>query len=125
MRYSAQELFDLLNEQDECNWIEAKRGSESSVSAMETVCAFCNEPGMGGGYMLIGIAAGESAETPQYKVVGVKDPDKFQKDFSTQCASMFNLAIRPELSVEEVSGFIIIKILIHEVAGVRVVPSCL
>ncbi len=116
MNYSVKELFDLLNEQDECNWIEAKRGSESSVSAMETVCAFCNEPGMGGGYILIGIAADESAETPQYKVVGVKDLDKFQKDFSTQCASMFNLAIRPELSIEEVSGLIVIKILIHELA---------
>lgn len=56
MNYSAQEIFDILNEQDECTWIEAKGGSESSHSVMETVCSFSNEPGLGGGYILMGVA---------------------------------------------------------------------
>ena len=56
MNYSAQEIFDILNEQDECTWIEAKGGSESSHSVMETVCSFSNEPGLGGGYIIMGIA---------------------------------------------------------------------
>lgn len=43
--YSVLELFQLLNQQDECDWIEAKGGHESSHSVMETVCSFSNEPG--------------------------------------------------------------------------------
>ena len=54
--YTAQELFDILNDQDECDWIEAKGGSESTHSVMETVCSFSNEPNLGGGYILMGIA---------------------------------------------------------------------
>lgn len=54
MNYSAQEIFDILNERDECTWIEAKGGSESSHSVMETVCSFSNEPGLGGGYIIMG-----------------------------------------------------------------------
>ena len=54
--YTAQELFELLNQQDECEWIEGKGGPESSHSVMETVCAFSNEPGLAGGYILMGVA---------------------------------------------------------------------
>ena len=53
MNHTAQELFEILNDQDECPWIEAKGGSDSSHSVMETVCAFANEPGLGGGYILM------------------------------------------------------------------------
>jgi len=112
--YKAQELFELLNAQDECPWIEAKGGSESSHSVMETVCAFSNEPGLGGGYILMGIAEDNSVLFPQYKVSGVSDPDKFQKDFSTQCAGMFNLPVRPEISIENIAGKTIIKVCVHE-----------
>lgn len=42
MGYTAQELFEILNDQDECPWIEAKGGSDSSHSVMETVCTFAN-----------------------------------------------------------------------------------
>ena len=34
MKHTAQELFDILNEQDECIWIEAKSGSESSLAVI-------------------------------------------------------------------------------------------
>jgi len=114
MNYTAKELFELLNEQDECPWIEAKGGSESSHSVMETVCAYCNEPGLGGGYILIGIAEDTMSLFPQYKVVSVKDPDKFQKDFATQCAGMFNMSVRPEVYVEKIGVNIVIKIWVSE-----------
>jgi hypothetical protein len=32
--YSAKDLFELLNLQDECDWIEAKGGKENSHSVM-------------------------------------------------------------------------------------------
>jgi ATP-dependent DNA helicase RecG len=114
MNYSAQEIFDILNEQDECTWIEAKGGSESSHSVMETVCSFSNEPGLGGGYILMGVAIDKSGLFPQYKVVGVNDPDKFQRDFATQCASMFNTPVRPEVAVERISNKNVIKIWVNE-----------
>jgi len=114
MTYSAQELFELLNEQDECPWIEAKGGSESTRAVMETVCAYCNEPGLGGGYILLGAAADETALFPQYKIVPVADPDKFQRDFATRCAGMFNLPVRPQLFVEKVNGSTVIKVWVDE-----------
>jgi len=108
------QLFDLLNQQDECPWIEAKGGSTCSHSVMETVCAYCNEPGLGGGYILMGIAVDEAAMFPQYRVSGVIDPDKFQRDFATQCAGMFNIPVRPDVTVETISGKTVIKIWINE-----------
>jgi len=114
MRYSVYQLFDLLNQQDECPWIEAKGGSTCSHSVMETVCAYCNEPGLGGGYILMGIAGDETALFPQYRISGVTDPDKLQRDFATQCAGMFNIPVRPEVSVENVSGKTVIRIWVNE-----------
>lgn len=53
--YTAQELFELLNELDETESLEAKSLHEDSTrSIMESVCAFSNEPGMGGGVILLG-----------------------------------------------------------------------
>lgn len=114
--YSAQELIELLNQQDECDWIEAKGGSESSHSVMETVCSYSNEPGLGGGYILLGVAEDKSQLFPQYKTVNITDPDKFQKDFVSQCSSMFNLPVRPKLTVENVHGDTVIKIKVDELA---------
>lgn len=51
---SAAELFEELNAVDESNRIEAKRASDVGKSVMETVIAFANEPGLGGGYLLLG-----------------------------------------------------------------------
>jgi hypothetical protein len=50
---SAAELFEELNAVDESNRIEAKRASDVGKSVMETVIAFANEPGLGGGYLLL------------------------------------------------------------------------
>jgi len=44
MESTAQELYDLLNDSDECRFIEAKTASDKSRSILETVCAFANEP---------------------------------------------------------------------------------
>lgn len=76
--YSAQDLVELLNKQDECNWIEAKGGHEPSHSVMEKVCAFANEPGLGGGYILLGAAEDKTSSIPYYKTINIADPDKSQ-----------------------------------------------
>ena len=114
MDYTAQELFELLNDTDECPFVEAKGGHESSHSVMETVCAYSNEPGLGGGYILLGVALDETSLFPQYKTVSVTDPDKFQRDFASQCASMFNIPVRPRVSVEKVNRDTVIKVWVDE-----------
>lgn len=114
--YTAEELFQLLNQQDECDWIEAKGGHESSHSVMETVCSFSNEPGLGGGYIILGIAEDKTTLFPHYKTVHIADPDKFQRDFVTQCSSMFNIPVRPKVTVERVHGDTVIKIYVPELA---------
>ena len=113
--YSAQELFEILNESDECVWIEAKGHSDSSTSIMETVCSYSNEPGLGGGYILMSISADNSDSAPtQYKVDPLPDPDKIQSDIATQCASMFNIPVCPQIAIEKINGLLAIKIWVDE-----------
>lgn len=100
---SAAELIQQLNYTDECNWIEAKRGSAIDRSILESVCAFSNEPGLGGGYILLGVEQEELSLFPTYYASGVEQSDKIQLDLSTQCASMFNQPIRPTIQVESVN----------------------
>lgn len=47
---TALELLESLNLLGEQERLEAKRASESGKSVLETVCAFANEPGLGGGH---------------------------------------------------------------------------
>ena len=62
--YSAQELFDRLNDIDETENVEAKSlVSDTSRSIMETVCSFSNEPGLGGGVILLGIAENRDSDS--------------------------------------------------------------
>jgi len=101
---SAIELIQQLNYTDECNWIEAKRGSAIDRSILETVCAYSNEPGLNGGYIILGVEQENSSLFPTYYVSGVEQSDKIQLDLSSQCASMFNQPIRPTIFVETVHG---------------------
>ena len=55
MTRSAEDLFAGTAAVDESHRIEAKRASQIDRSTMETVVAFSNEPGLGGGYLLLGV----------------------------------------------------------------------
>lgn len=94
------EIIDTLNHSDEHSSLEVKKGSEVGKSFLETICAFSNEPNLGGGIIVLGIEEEEHSLFPTYKVVGVDDVDKIQKDIATQCASSFNQSIRPKITVE-------------------------
>src|SRR5690554_3446216 len=95
-----QEILDTLNQSDEHSSLEVKKGSEIGKSILETICAFSNEPNLGGGIIVLGIEEEEHSLFPTYKVVGVDNIDKIQKDIATQCASTFNQSIRPKITVE-------------------------
>lgn len=108
-------LITRLNATDECTNIEAKKGGSISHSIMETVCSFSNEPGLGGGYILLGVERDEGSLFPYYTVTGIKNADKLNLDLSTQCASIFNSPVRPELETEQMSnGKLLIKVFIPE-----------
>ncbi len=92
---SVKELLKELNEVDESILIEAKKGSAIDKSILETVCAYSNEPNLGGGYILLGVELLENTLFPEYEVTGISNSDKLQLDLSSQCASVFSQPIRP------------------------------
>lgn len=113
---SAQELLDELNASDESPRIEAKRAREIGKSVLETVIAFANEPGMDGGYLLLGVdwSINDKGDTV-YRPEGVPDPDKLQRDLASQCASMLSFPLRPEISVERIDGKTLVVVYVAEV----------
>jgi ATP-dependent DNA helicase RecG len=111
---TALELLQSLNLLDETERIEAKRASETGKSLLETVCAFANEPGLGGGWLLLGVEREEQALSPSYQVEGVPQPDKLCADLATQCRESFNLPVRIELSTEQVNGLAVVVAFVPE-----------
>lgn len=108
------ELFDQLNILDEHPRIDAKTASEVGKSVMETICAYANEPGMGGGHLLLGVKECEEPQGNKYCVVGIENPDKIQQDLANQCSSRFNRVIRPECFVETIEGKTVIGVFVSE-----------
>ena len=113
---TAKELFDELNSWDENRRIEAKSASAVGKSMMETVCAFANEPGLRGGYLLLGAKRTGLTEDgkPVYAPENIENTDKVQSDFVAMCNSMFNVRIRPIINVEEYLGKTVIVVKIEE-----------
>ncbi|WP_418264193.1 ATP-binding protein [Flavobacterium faecale] len=99
------ELVERLNLSDECTDLEAKRASEIGKSLLETVCAFSNEPGLGGGYLLLGVEKEDEVTSlfPGYIVSGIPQAklDQIQTDLANQCAENFNIPVRPQITVEK------------------------
>ena len=111
----SRELLDRLNDVDELDWLEAKSlRDDTSRSILETVCSFSNEPGLGGGVILIGVAESKNADGPRYVVDGVDDPDKAQLDLATQCKSVFNTPVYPTIKVEKLQGKTVLKVVVDE-----------
>ena len=83
---------------------------------METVCAFANESGLCGGYLLLGAKRTGMAEdgSPVYEPENIENTDKVQSDFVVMCNSMFNVRIRPIINVEEYLGKTVIVVKIEE-----------
>ena len=113
---TAKELFAELNSFDENRRIEAKSASAVGKSMMETVCAFANEPGLRGGYLLLGAKRTGMTEDgkPVSEPENIENTDKIQSDFVAMCNSMFNVRIRPIINVEEYLGKTVIVVKIEE-----------
>ncbi len=94
------EIFNLLLSIDETDRIEAKEYRKGlGASFLETVCAFSNEPELGGGYILIGIKKNDKKNPVRYTVTGVADPDDLQCQIASQCRQGLNVVVRPLIKV--------------------------
>lgn len=111
---TAQELLERLNLLDENEQIEAKRASEVGKSVLETVCAFANEPGLGGGWIALGVVREELALFPAYEVEGITNPDKTTADIASQCRDSFNIPIRVDIATENVQGKNVVVVFVPE-----------
>ena len=87
-----EQLLLQLRELDEHPRIEAKRGSAIGASVMQTICAFANELGLGGGYLLLGIAEPDECHKT-FHVVGVDDSDKLLGELQNNCREQFEQSI--------------------------------
>lgn len=103
-----------MNVLDEHVRIEAKQCTDKiDKSVLETICAFSNEPELGGGTIIIGLQESDNPSR-RYDIVGVSDADKLQKDLASQCATMFNHPIRPFIEPDTIDGKKIIVVKVPE-----------
>ncbi|WP_298576742.1 ATP-binding protein [uncultured Luteimonas sp.] len=114
---SAYDLLQSLNLLDEHERIEAKRSDEVGKSLLETICAFANEPGLGGGWILLGVTREELALFPSYEVEGLDHPDKISADLASQCAATFNQPVRIQIATEQLDGKPVIVVSVPEAAA--------
>lgn len=114
---TAEDLLQELYSLDESHRIEAKRARQIDRSVMETICAFANEPGMGGGYLLLGVSRDPlDLFANAYTIHGIDQPDRLQANLASQCASVFNRPLRPRVSVEDVDGKSVVVVYVPEAA---------
>lgn len=111
---SAKEIFNRLNEDDECSLIEAKTASQIGKSIFETISAFSNEPDAGGGYLILGVGRDSSGLFPGYEIKGITNPDKMQSDLATQCKEVFSTPIAPRMVSETIDGRSVVVAFIPE-----------
>ena len=103
-----------LNSIDEHLRIEAKQCTNKlDRSVLETICAFSNEPDLDGGIILVGVSESHNGDET-YCISGISSSDKLQKDLATQCATMFNIAIRPLIEIENIDGKNVMVITVAE-----------
>jgi ATP-dependent DNA helicase RecG len=112
------DLLHELNELDEHPSLEAKTcaGDDIGNSFFETVCAFCNEPDLGGGRIVLGVAKSQEDFFGGYQVIGVQNPDKLLQDIASGCATRFNHPVRPRAFSESYEGKVVIIVEVDELA---------
>lgn len=110
-----EEIYRTLLEMEEADWIEAKSVQrDTSKSLLETVCSFSNEPHLGGGCILVGVAEDRERHDGRYWIDGVNDLDKVQSDIATQCASVFNRPVRPAIKTGTLEGKPVLAVFVDE-----------
>ena len=89
---SVESLLTELRVLDEHSRIEAKRASHVGSSIMQSICAFANEPGLGGGHLLLGVCEPDERHE-QFWLEGVADVDKLLNEIQGNCREQFETPI--------------------------------
>ena len=112
---TAAQLILQLNEMDESEDLEAKtgKGGDPGRSLFESICAMANEPGLGGGVILVGVSK-EIGLFPFYTATGVTDPDGLSSNIASTCSTIFNSPFRVAITPEKVGKKIVLKIAVPE-----------
>ena len=103
MNTIALNLYTELLEFGESARIEAKRGNQISDAVMQSVCAFANEPGLEGGYILLGISEADEYHD-NYYVSGVIDVDKLLNELQNNCRNQFEQTVSIQANVAKLDG---------------------
>ena len=111
--FTPEQLLEQLRQLDEQPRIEAKRASEIGKSVMQTICAFANEPGLGGGYLLLGVEEPEKPEDT-FSVCGVSDADRLLNDIQTNCRDQFESPVPVQGEVALLEGKKVIRLFVPE-----------
>ena len=107
-------LLEMLSHGGETTSIEAKRAERISDTVLETICAFSNEPGLGGGYLLLGVENKGTVEAPDYRVCGVGNAEKIESELATQCRTELSFPVRPHIRREQHGGAVAVVAYIPE-----------
>ncbi len=111
--FTPEELLEQLRQLDEQPRIEAKRASDIGKSVMQTICAFANEPGLGGGYLLLGI---DEPKTPDetLSVCGVINADTLLNTIQSNCREQFEAPIPVRGDIAQLEGHKVIRLFVPE-----------
>ncbi|CZP19598.1 RNA-binding domain-containing protein [Legionella pneumophila] len=113
MKWTVEQILNELTELDEHQRIEAKRGSGIGHSVMQTICAFANEPGLGGGWLLLGVDEPDTTHDT-FWVSGVENTDKLLNELQNNCRNQFEHPIYIECKHAKIDGKSVIGVFVYE-----------
>ncbi|MFH7566566.1 ATP-binding protein [Oceanimonas smirnovii] len=108
-------LWQKLLAQGEDARLEAKAATGGvGDSIMQTVCAFANEPGLGGGYLLLGVAEPDESNMA-YRPLGLDDVDNLLNTLQVNCRDQFETPVFIRAEAATVEGKVLLAIAVDEV----------
>ncbi len=113
MEFKVEQLYQELLALDEHTRIEAKRASEIGKSIMQTVCAFANEPGLGGGFILLGVCEPDD-EHKTFWVQGIEDADNILNRLQNNCRNQFEQSVAIQSQHARIEDKLVIAVFVPE-----------
>ena len=107
-------LWLQLLEEGESDRLEAKEAQGGiGDSIMQSICAFANEPGLGGGYLLLGVRESDQDEAG-FVPIGVNDIDTLLNTLQTNCRDQFTASVAIQAESGRIGGNMLVAIKVEE-----------
>ncbi len=113
MSWSIKQIIDELVQLGETPRIEAKQANDIGPSVMQTICAFANEPGLDGGWLLLGVSEPDF-EYDTFWVSGIENVDKLLGELQNNCRNQFEHPVTIECKHTKIEGKSVIGVFVHE-----------